>query len=81
MINSKLLLLFPLFISFFPKKAGEYALYDLKNTFIWLPPPLKVSCYLRAGACYCPPTPKKLVNYRKIKNQPSLKAELLPFKI
>ena len=28
----KYLLLFPLLISFLPKNAGEYALYDLKNT-------------------------------------------------
>jgi hypothetical protein len=70
-----------LLISFFPKNAGEYALYDLKNTLILLPLPLRVSCYLRDGACYCPPPPKKLLNYKKNKSQPSLKSINLPFKI
>jgi hypothetical protein len=30
----KTILLFPLLSSYLPKKAGEYALYDLKKTFI-----------------------------------------------
>lgn len=57
LILVKFLLLFPLLISFLPKKAGEYALYDLRKTFI--------EAAERYGqvALGCP-DPKKLENYR-----------------